>query len=366
MGIFSSCSCLRRSHVAVEFDDDRDRDDHHESPKKGMLLQVMADGGGKLDGVGTSAVRRYRWEEIETMTGNFSQVIGVGGFSTVYLGHLPESDREMAAVKVYKSSERLNQVFKTELDISRQMNHPSIVKLLGYCDHTEEGVLVFEYICNGTLQEKLHGKNHKETALPWESRMAIAFQLAQALEYIHERCSVQIVHGDVKSSNLLLDSRLNCKLCDFGSAKMGFSSFLRPSLNLMGSPGYIDPHYLMTGIASKKNDIYSFGIIMLELITGLEAFSSEKQRMLASMVQRDNNLDIEMVVSMTDRRIITGDIDMEEAASMASLAAICLHSLPSLRPSATDVRRLMNEKISSLSLPLTSEKSRSLDFDVLY
>ncbi|GAB2212214.1 hypothetical protein Droror1_Dr00025565 [Drosera rotundifolia] len=350
MGIFSCFSprskiTRRRSRAPIALD---------EVSAKGMIL-ARADRGED-----DRWVKRYRWDEIEDMTRNFCKVIGVGGFSTVYLACLPDYG-EMAAVKVYNASERLNQVFRSELDISRRLDHPAIVKLIGYCDNREEGVLVFEYISNGTLQEKLHTSSNKEPALPWKHRMVIAHQLAQALEYLHDRCSLHVVHGDVKSSNILLDSKLNCKLCDFGSAKLGFSSTVMKSANLMGSPGYIDPHFLMTGLASKKNDIYSLGIIILELITGLEAFSSKEQRMLASIVRKSNHLDVEMVVAMADRRIIA-DIDMEEATSMASLAMVCLHTLPSLRPSAADVCRLMKEKISSISFPTSSEKLTCSEF----
>ncbi|GAB2235347.1 hypothetical protein Droror1_Dr00025770 [Drosera rotundifolia] len=352
MRIFSCCygrtrGTIGRSRIPVANHDTNDHD--HRRVSKEQMPQA---GAGHMHLF--SEMKRYSWEEIESMTRNFRKVIGVGGFSHVYLARLPNCN-VMAAVKVYIGSERLNNVFRTELDISRIVDHPYIVKLIGYCDEREEGVLVFEMISNGTLHRRLRGRGLKDPTLPWKSRMAIAFQLAQALEYLHENCSLQIVHGDVKSSNILLDSQLNCKLCDLGSAKMGFASTMTKLTNLMGSPGYIDPHFLMTGIASVKNDIYSFGIILLELITGLEAFSTKEQKMLASIARRENNLDVEMVVAMADRRIIK-EIDMEEAAFMASLAAVCVHSLPSFRPSAADVCRLLREKITSISIPSSLDK----------
>ncbi|GAB4834826.1 hypothetical protein Ancab_033094 [Ancistrocladus abbreviatus] len=320
------------------------------------------DGGGR--GSRTMEVKRYRWEEIQRMTVNFDQVIGVGGFSTVYLAWL--SDSKLAAVKVCScGTERMSQVFKSELEICRPLNHANIVKLLGYCDEREEGVLVFEYIPNGTLQDKLHtSRATNQPPLPWKTRTTIAYQLAQSLDYLHEKCSLHIVHGDIKSSNILLDTHLNSKLCDFGFAKMGFQSMVRPrpsTANLMGSPGYTDPHYLMTGIASKKNDIYSFGVIVLELITGIEAFCSQEERMLSSIVRRkDNSLDVEMVVEMVDEGI-SGEIDSEEVTAMASIAALCLRHLPGLRPSAADVSRLMREKIPSVAFLSSEEKLKLLE-----
>lgn len=225
---------------------------------------------------------------------------------------------------------------------------------------SDEGALVFEYVPNGTLQDKLHGKS---SVLSWRNRMAIAFQLAQALEYLHEKCPLQIVHGDIKPSNILLDHNLNCKLCDFGFAKMGFSSTITPSnsrnkLVMMGSPGYTDPHYLRTGIASKKNDVYSYGVIILELVTGMKAFCEGGGQLLTSMMgpmlrgiaANDHcHHDGEMkVAEMVDPKLAI-DFDVKEVRAMISLAALCLGQAPSLRPSAAQILNTIEENIPSIN-----------------
>ncbi|KAK0587907.1 hypothetical protein LWI29_031072 [Acer saccharum] len=298
--------------------------------------------------------KKYCWEDIERFSNNLSQVVGSGGFSTVYLARLPATIQ--GAIKIHFGSERLHLVFKQELDILLRLRHDNIVKLLGYCDDIDDqGALVFEYLPNGSLQEKLH---ESDSVLPWRNRMTIAFQLAQAIEYLHEKCSLQIVHGDIKASNVLLDEYMNCKLCDFGSAKMGFSSIVMPSSSrtkqmMIGSPGYTDPHYLRTGIASKKNDVYSFGVIILELITGMEAFSPERQRgqLLTSiagpMLMKSEGMN---VVEMVDPRL-EGDFDLEEAKTMLSIAALCIGHSPILRPSATQILQTIKDQISFLSPP---------------
>uniref|UniRef100_A0A5B7A582 Protein kinase domain-containing protein n=1 Tax=Davidia involucrata TaxID=16924 RepID=A0A5B7A582_DAVIN len=307
--------------------------------------------------------RRFSWDEMERVTMNFSRVIGSGGFSTVYLAQFPDSSTNLAAVKIHSGSERLNRVYKQELEILLSLHHQNIVKLLGYCDDREDqGVLVFEYISNGSLQEKLHGCGDGR-GLSWKSRMVIAFQLAQAIEYLHERCSLQIVHGDIKASNILLDEQLNCKLCDFGSAKMGFSSTVLPpssskQLMMMGSPGYVDPHYLRTGIASKKNDVYSFGVIVLQLITGMEAFCSEKGQMLTSIagpILLDDDEPNAMVAEMVDPRL-GSDCHLEEARVMASISALCLRHPPTIRPSAANILQTMKDKIPSISFLFSPDK----------
>ncbi|XP_068634505.1 salt tolerance receptor-like cytoplasmic kinase 1 [Aristolochia californica] len=310
------------------------------------------DGSGELSksaplDLGKELAWRFGWKEIERAGKNFSWVIGEGGYSTVYLASF--SDSTLGALKLYRGSERLNQVFHQELQVLIQVSHKNIVRLLGYCDEREEGVLVFEYVSNGTLHEKLHSKAPPTTPpLPWSLRMSIAFQLAQAIEYLHENCSLQIVHCDIKASNILLDDQFSCKLCDFGSAKMGFSStvLLSSAKSMMGSPGYADPHYLRTGIISKKTDVYSFGVLILELITGMEAFCEEKGQFLTSIIGSALH-EPSKVVEMADARL-GGDFDREEAMTMAWISGACLSQQPSLRPSMGEILRTMEEKITRI------------------
>ncbi|EYU19451.1 hypothetical protein MIMGU_mgv1a009696mg [Erythranthe guttata] len=286
----------------------------------------------------------FSWEEIQKLTMNLSMVIGYGGFSTVYLAHLPDSTT--AAVKIQCSSERLNQAHKLELEILQHLQHPNIVKIIGHCHDREEGILVLEHAPNGNLQEKLHGSSKNNNIhLSWKKRISIAFQLAKAIEYLHKHPTLQIIHGDIKSSNILLDQNLNCKLCDFGSSKMGFSSLvLNPNSNsfirrnrvtMVGSPGYTDPHYLRTGLASKENDIYSFGVVILELITGIQAFNPSTGERLTA-------------VEIVDPRL-EGDVDFEEVKAMAAISAMCFSDSPVHRPSASDILNIMANKISSIS-----------------
>ncbi|XP_030540209.2 probable receptor-like protein kinase At4g10390 [Rhodamnia argentea] len=343
------------------------------------------------DAAAGAAMKRLGWGEIERITGGFAEVVGKGGFSTVYLGRLRGCEEgsaaavAVAAVKVHCGGvERLSLAFKQELDVLLRLKHQNIVRLLGYCDDADQGALIFEYVSSGTLHEHLHGRGgDKRSTLPWKSRVKIAYQLARAIEYLHERCTLHIIHGDIKSSNILLDGDSDSKLCDFGSAKMGFSSLIPPPSSspssspyvrrknlIMGSPGYTDPAYLRTGIASKKNDIYSFGVVVLELVTGLEAFRADKGQVLASMAARMakdvGHMDVHEAAKMVDPRL-RGDFDVEEARALIELARSCFDYSTLIRPTASCVVKMMKEKVSSISFANSNSNSNSkhkLSFDL--
>ncbi|KAH0463477.1 hypothetical protein IEQ34_008059 [Dendrobium chrysotoxum] len=288
--------------------------------------------------------RRFRWAEIELFTNSFtSDVIGEGGFSTVYLARLPDSS--LAAVKLHRSgnSERLLRAFKQELDVLFRLSNPHIVRLIGYSDHGEDGAsaLVFEYIPGGTLRDRLVGC---EAPLPWDRRLSIALHVAEAVDYLHEGGELPIVHGDITAANVLLDERRGPKLCDFGSARVGFSAAVKPAGTgdpIIGSPGYTDPYYLRTGIFSKKSDVYSFGVMLLELITGLPAIAAEEGGSpLAAAALRG-------AAAVAVDPMVAGSFDEEEGAAALGLAALCVGDQPSLRPSMAQVIRFMRESLPS-------------------
>ncbi|CAN6240323.1 unnamed protein product [Urochloa humidicola] len=293
---------------------------------------------------GGAAARQLAWAEVEAATLGFSsRVVGRGGFSTVYLASLPASSR-LGAVKVTCSSERLRLAFRRELDVLLSLRHPHVVRLLGYCDERDEGVLVFEYAPNGDLHERLHGGG----ALPWARRVAVAFQVAAALEYLHEGRDTAVIHGDIKASNVLLDADLNAKLCDFGFAHVGVAATAgggRPSARaVMGSPGYVDPHLLRSGVATEKSDVYSYGVLLLELLTGNEAVCRETGHRLTAAV--GPKLAGGNVSDVLDQRL-GGEYDAAEAAAVAELAMKCVSDRPELRPSMADVVIALREKTSA-------------------
>ncbi|BAF15357.1 salt tolerance receptor-like cytoplasmic kinase 1 [Oryza sativa Japonica Group] len=334
-----------------------------------MSSRVAADPAGveeegSCKNVAAASARQLAWADVESVTGGFSsRVIGHGGFSTVYLASLSSS--RLGAVKVHCSSERLHRAFRQELEVLLSLRHPHIVRLLGYCDERDEGVLVFEYAPNGDLHERLHCSEVAggvASVLPWARRVAIAFQVAMALEYLHESRHPAVIHGDIKASNVLLDANMNAKLCDFGFAHVGFSATVgcRPSARaVMGSPGYVDPHLIRSGVATKKSDVYSFGVLLLELVTGKEAVCRDTGRRLTAAV--GPMLSEGKVADVVDRRL-GGEHDGAEAAVMAELAMQCIGDSPGLRPSMADVVRALQEKTSALASAVGSRLDRKMMF----
>ncbi|WVZ86580.1 hypothetical protein U9M48_033336 [Paspalum notatum var. saurae] len=306
-------------------------------------------GADEAAGEDVGAARQLAWAEVETATGGFSsKVVGRGGFSTVYLASLSSS--RLGAVKVHCSSERLHRAFRRELDVLLSLRHPHIVRLLGYCDERDEGVLVFEYAPNGDLHDRLHGNGNNGAGgvLPWARRVAVALQVATALEYLHDGRDTAVIHGDVKASNVLLDANLDAKLCDFGFAHVGVSATTlggRPSARaVMGSPGYVDPHLLRSGVATKKSDVYSFGVLLLELLTGKEAVCRDTGHRLTAAV--GPRLSDGRASDVLDQRL-GGDYDAAEAAVVEELAMRCVSDGPDLRPSMADVVRVLQDKTSA-------------------
>nr|ACF84659.1 unknown [Zea mays] len=258
------------------------------------------------------APRRLAWREVEALTGGFdeSAVVGRGGSSAVYLARL--LDGSPVAVKVHRwcGGERRLRAFRQELDLLRRLRHPNIVALLAYSDdHEEEGALVLEYLAGGTLADALHGT------------------------------STAVVHGDVSASNVLLFDG-GARLCDLGSACEGFSAAVAPARAAVGSPGYADPFFLRTGIVSTKSDVYGFGVLLLEAVTGLPP-ASEAQNLTARILPRVRERG---VAGLVDGRLGDGGLDEEEAASVAELAVECLAAQPGLRPSMAQVRAAIAEK----------------------
>ncbi|XP_078430432.1 protein kinase superfamily protein [Wolffia australiana] len=213
--------------------------------------------------------RWYTLAELEAATENFKRenVVGEGGYGVVYKGTLPDSS--VVAVKnLLDNRGQAEKEFKVEVEAIGKVRHKNLVGLIGYCAEGRQRMLVYEFVENGNLEQWLHGDVRPVSPLTWDIRMKIATGTAKGIAYLHEGLEPKVVHRDVKSSNILLDKKWNPKVSDFGLAKLLGSGSSYVTTRVMGTFGYVAPEYASTGMLTEGSDIYSFGVLLMEIISG--------------------------------------------------------------------------------------------------
>ncbi|XVF26503.1 hypothetical protein REPUB_Repub14bG0022100 [Reevesia pubescens] len=283
---------------------------------------------------GIVAVIEYQL--LEAATNNFweSNVLGEGGRGRVYKARFDE--KFLAAVKKLDGGgQDAEREFENEVAWLAKIQHQNIVSLLGYCINGETRLLVYEMMQNGSLENQLHGLT-QGSALTWHLRMKIAIDVARALEYLHENCNPPVVHRDIKSSNILLDSNFNAKLSDFGLAVTTGSQ--NKNVKLSGTLGYVAPEYLLEGKLTDKSDVYAFGVVLLELLIGkkpLEKMSPTQCQSLVTwaMPQLTDRSKLPNIVDP----VIKDTMDLKHLYQVAAVAVLCIQPEPSYRPLITDV-----------------------------
>ncbi|XP_004302449.1 PREDICTED: receptor-like serine/threonine-protein kinase ALE2-like [Fragaria vesca subsp. vesca] len=288
---------------------------------------------------------RYRgvqvlsYKELEEATNKFSEanVMGRGGFGVVYRGVL--RDGTMAAIKMlHREGRQGERAFRLEVDLLSRLQSPYLVELLGYCADQHHRLLVFECMHNGTLQDHLHSRNHQQP-LDWGTRLRIALDCAKALEFLHERNIPSVIHRDFKCSNVLLDENFRAKVSDFGLAKMASDKINgQVSTRVLGTTGYLAPEYASTGKLTTKSDVYSYGVVLLELLTGRVPVDTKRpsgEHVLVSWaLPRLTNR--EKVVQMVDPAL-KGQYSKRDLIQVAAIAAMCVQPEAEYRPLMADV-----------------------------
>ncbi|PQM35089.1 hypothetical protein Pyn_17288 [Prunus yedoensis var. nudiflora] len=264
---------------------------------------------------------RFAYSEIVKITNDFASIIGRGGFGKVYLGTL--TNETQVAVKLLNSSSRQgSKEFKNEVELLMRARHRNLVSLVGYCNEWETMALVYEYVANGNLQQ----------------------HLSAGLEYLHNGCKPPIVHRDLKTSNILLNEKLQAKIGDFGLSKvLSTESATHVSTVAKGTFGYLDPQYCSTGQLNKKSDVYSFGIVLLELITGRAAIARDEEGVLIHICEwicpKFESMEIESIV---DSRL-QGSYLNSSARKAIEIAMACASSTAIRRPDITVVHNDLKE-----------------------
>lgn len=299
----------------------------------GLLLKQQLALYGGTESESTSIFKAI---ELKKATKNYSKdnILGAGGFGTVYKGEL--SRGKVVAIKKSKvTSESQVEQFINEVVILTQINHRNVVKLLGCCLETEVPLLVYEYVSNGNLSDHIH-ENDDVSWLSWENCLRVATEAAQAIAYLHSAASIPIIHRDIKSSNILLDENFTAKISDFGASRQIPIDQIQVTTLVQGTLGYLDPEYFQTNHLTEKSDVYSFGVVLLELLTRQKPLLGGRvgEGYLASyfLDSMKNN----QLFNILEPRLIE-EATQEQLITIAKIAQQCLSLKGDNRPSMKEV-----------------------------
>ncbi|XP_050119789.1 probable LRR receptor-like serine/threonine-protein kinase At4g29180 isoform X8 [Malus sylvestris] len=291
---------------------------------------------------------QFTHEEVLDITKNLQTSIGKGGFGTVYHGCM--KDGTQVAVKMLSASSTQGpREFQTEAELLMRIHHRNLASFIGYCDDANNLALIYEYMANGNLKNSLSDAE-RSSQMTWETRLHIAIDAAQGLEYLHHGCKPPIVHRDVKTANILLSENLEAKIADFGLSKV-FASDIETQVvsTVMGTAGYLDPEYYNCQRLNEKSDVYSFGVVLLELITGQPAvIKSDEVIHLATWVSSE--LEKRELKCIVDQRM-QEEFDEHSVWKALEIAMACTNS-------TSQDRVTMDVVLSELKYCLEMELSR--------
>ncbi|KAJ9698424.1 hypothetical protein PVL29_007487 [Vitis rotundifolia] len=346
LSVASSSADVRRSEFDFDSRDLSDSVSFHE-----FLVQRRA-----------NDLRVFTFSELKSATRGFSRalMIGEGGFGCVYRGvvrvhadEAPDSKMDVAVKQLNRNGFQGHKEWINEVNFLGVVKHPNLVKLVGYCaEDDERGIqrlLVYELMCNKSLEDHLLAR--VPSSLPWMTRLKIAQDSARGLAYLHEEMDFQLIFRDFKTSNVLLDEDFNAKLSDFGLARQGPSQGVsHVSTSVVGTVGYAAPEYVHTGRLTAKSDVWSFGVVLYELITGRRAVERNLPRSEQKLLEwvRPYVSDSKKFHLIVDPRL-EGEYCIKSAQKLASLANKCLSKQPKSRPKMSEVVEILGNIISEIA-----------------
>ncbi|KAL2531208.1 Protein kinase superfamily protein [Abeliophyllum distichum] len=320
----------------------------------------------------TSNLKTYTFADLKNATKNFKSdmVLGVGGFGTVFKGWVdsktlsPSKIGTGMIVAIKKLSPESTQGFaewQSEINFLGRLSHPNLVKLFGYCWEDQELLLVYEFMQRGSLENHLFRRSVAIEPFSWDIRLKIAIGAARGLAFLHTS-DKQVIYRDFKASNILLDGNYNAKISDFGLAKLGPSEGnSHVTTRVMGTYGYAAPEYVATGHLYVKSDVYGFGVVLLEILTGLRALDKNRPGGRHNLIDYAKPLlsQKRKLMSIMDARM-EGQYSSKAALQTSQLTLRCLESEPKNRPSMKEVVEAL-EQIAAIRKPKES-KSKSVVF----
>ncbi|MCD7450161.1 hypothetical protein HAX54_003942 [Datura stramonium] len=297
----------------------------------------------------SSICRLFSYQELCSATSDFlpENLIGKGGSSKVYKGCLP--DGKQLAVKILKPSEAVAKQFRSEIEILTTLHHKHIISLFGFCLEENNLLLVYDLLSRGSLEENLHGSKKDQNSFSWEDRYKVALGVAEALDHLHNAAGGPIIHRDVKSSNILLSDDSEPQLSDFGLATLASScSNHLDSIDVAGTFGYLAPENFLHGKITEKIDVYAFGVVLLELLSGKKPIDNgngkgqESLVMWAKQVLKGGNMRDLLDPSLIDA------YEHDQFEIMVLAALLCIRRAPGIRPQIDIVVKLLQGEAETI------------------
>ncbi|RRT53770.1 hypothetical protein B296_00039658 [Ensete ventricosum] len=296
---------------------------------------------------------RFSYRELQMATDDFSVKLGEGGFGSVYLGKLPDGTR--VAVKKLEGIGQGKKEFRSEVSIIGSIHHIHLVRLRGFCAESAHRLLAYEYMAKGSLDRWIFKKNQRDFLLDWDKRYNIALGTAKGLAYLHEDCESKIVHCDIKPENVLLDDNYHAKVSDFGLAKLMTREQSHVFTTLRGTRGYLAPEWITNYAISERSDVYSYGMVLLEIIGGRKNFdpaeTSEKAHFPSYAFKK---MEEGKLKEIFDAKLIFNDMD-GRIETAVKVALWCIQEDLYLRPSMTKVVQML-EGLQDVPQPPTSSQ----------
>ncbi|XP_024369764.1 G-type lectin S-receptor-like serine/threonine-protein kinase SD2-5 [Physcomitrium patens] len=295
---------------------------------------------------------RYSYRDLETATKGFKIILGEGGSGEVYYGEFPGETE--VAVKRLQSAIQGDKEFRTEVATIGNIHHINLVRLRGFCLEGIHRLLVYEYMKNGSLDQWLF-RNDSKRFLDWPTRFNIALGTAKGLAYLHHDCQERIVHLDIKPQNILLDDMFNAKVSDFGLAKlMSRTDTSQVVTQMRGTPGYLAPEWLLFSAVTDKSDVYSYGMVLLEILSGRKNVSPEESEVEKQYFPRWACRKIEeggSIDEIVDAQLGSlGELDLQQADRVLRVAMVCIQEDMLARPSMPMVVQML-EGLIQIPLP---------------
>ncbi|XP_012092428.2 G-type lectin S-receptor-like serine/threonine-protein kinase At2g19130 [Jatropha curcas] len=299
----------------------------------------------KLGKTVTGSLIAFRYRELQNATKNFSEKLGKGGFGSVYKGTLPDSS--VIAVKKLESISQGEKQFRAEVNTVGSIQHVNLVGLRGFCSEGTKKLLVYDYMPNGSLDFHIF----REKTLGWNNRYSVALETARGLAYLHDKCRDCIIHCDIKAENILLDAEMRPKVADFGLAKLVGRDFSRVLTSIRGTRGYLAPEWLSGVPITAKVDVYSFGMMLFELVSGRRNSQRPEDRevkffptWVARQITEGGD-----ILRLLDPRL-DGNADLDKLIRVCKVACWCIQDDETQRPSMGQVVQIL-EGVLNVNLP---------------